>query len=253
MVICMNTMNNNRYIGVTGFKTTAEIAACSATSLSQEPMMMYGILTTPRMLAEPARAGTRRPARNKLIPLFKTIPRYALATIHHCTDNRQFTQELDQLLLPALYEQNLCDALQINQRLPEVKELAYLRKQYPDLQLILQLEPEDLETPKLTGEKLNAYEGLVDYVIIDPSRGVGKILDRHVTLAMLQEIKIPMTPVIAGGLHAGNVEAAVSFFRSEYGENFSIDAEGRLRDANDVLSLEKMTAYLTAAYGAYRG
>ncbi len=245
-------MDTNRYIGVTGFKHREEIITCKVHSIGQEPIIMYGILTSAKSLTHPSKEGTRRPSLENFNSLLWEIPQGSLATIHHCTANRKFLTELDTILSKdSIYDRGLVKAVQINQRLPEINEMEKTKKKYSGLKMILQLEPEDLATPYETGKKIKDYDGLVNYIIIDPSRGIGKTLDMYATLVMLQEIKIPMIPVIAGGLHAGNVGEVISFFRKEYGENFSIDAEGRLRDADDSLSIEKMSAYVTAAYEAY--
>ena len=51
--------------------------------------------------------------------------------------------------------------------------------------------------------------------------------------------------VVAGGLHAGNIDELLSPLLPRWA-NVSIDAEGRLRDADDVLDLGAAVSYLRA-------
>jgi len=246
-----------KYIGITGFKTQEEIVRCKVGSWSYSegkgPIVMYGILTSKKSIAYPLREGTRRPSLENLSSVLEEIPFESLPTIHHCTDNRHFSEELDIILSQdRIYDRGLVKAMQINQRLPEISELEKIKKNYSNLKIILQLEPEDLANPKHTGKIVNNYDGLADYVIIDPSRGVGITLDMHNSLDVLKEIKINAMPVIAGGLNPNNVREVINFFRKEYGHNFCIDAEGKLRDESDTLDINKMQSYLKEAYLAYK-
>jgi len=246
-------INMERYIGITGFKTKEEIDACIEESSGKEPMIMYGILTSPKNFSNIAREGSRRPAFINLASLLEYVPKSAMPTIHHCSNNRQISSELDTLLIADdIYDRGLCKAIQINQRLPDVKEIKTFKKKYSDIKIILQLEPEDIADPKATGQIVNNYEGLVEYVIIDPSKGIGKELNVYDTLKVLNNLKINAMPVIAGGLSAENVGAVVKFFRKEYGDGFCIDVEGKIRDVEDKLSVEKMTSYIKEAYKVYR-
>jgi phosphoribosylanthranilate isomerase len=243
----------DRYIGITGFKTIDEVITCKVNSMGQKPIVMYGVLTSAKTIAYPEKEGTRRPSLENLGALLWKIPIGSLPTIHHCTYNRKFSQELDTILsYDRIYDLGLVKAVQINQRLPEVSEIEKIKKKYSDIKIILQLEPDDIADPKATGRLVNDYDGLVDYFIIDPSRGIGKGLDVNDTMTMLDNIKINAMPVIAGGLCASNVGYLVKFFRKEYGDNFCIDVEGRIRDADDKLNIKKMTEYMGEAYRAYK-
>ena len=243
----------NKYIGITGFKTEEEVNACYEASLGLEPIIMYGVLTSRKNFSNILSEGNKRPAFINLAHILESVPKNALPTIHHYTNNRQISTELDTLLIADdIYDRGLCKAVQINQRLPNVKEIETIKKKYSDLKIILQLQPQDIEIPETTGRKVKYYDGLVDYVIIDPSRGVGKELDMYDTLKVLNKIQINAIPVIAGGLSSENVANVISFFKREYGNEFCIDAEGKLRDEFDRLSLEKMMSYMKEAYRAYR-
>jgi phosphoribosylanthranilate isomerase len=241
-----------RYIGITGFKTKEQVEACRQASIGLEPIIMYGVLTSQKTLIDPTSEGTKRPALVNITGLLEYIPKTALPTIHHYTENRQFMQELGQILsFQNIYDKGFVKAVQLNQRLPDISEVEKLKNQYSNIKIILQLEPQDIATPEVTGKIVSNYQGLVDYVIIDPSRGIGKELNIHDTLKVLNNLKIDAIPVIAGGLSKDNVYDLVKFFRKEYGNNLCIDAEGKLMNNQGTLSIDKMKGYLDAAYRGY--
>jgi hypothetical protein len=245
--------SQKRYIGVTGFKTVKEVELCRDTSRGRKPSIMYGILANPKTISYPGIEGTRRPKLTDISKLLPHMPRDSIPTIHYCTQNRQVSKELASILD---YDSNFNEGyrtVQLNQRLPDVREIEKLKNRYSGiLTVILQLEPPDLADPKKTGKILNDYNGLVEYVIIDPSLGAGLDLDKSTSLRMMNEIKINAMPVIAGGLSGNNVAQTIAFFRSEYGENFCIDAEGQLRGRSDELIVPKMKSYLKEAHDAYK-
>jgi phosphoribosylanthranilate isomerase len=245
-----------RYIGITGFKTVDEINYVKELARDNTPQIMYGILTSQKGLNYPTLTGSRRPAMQDITSLLEAIPKNGLPMIHHCTDNRNVSEEVLKVFsYDNMYDKGLVNAVQINQRLPELKELEKIKNKMPNLEIVLQLEPEDLEHPKTAAIKTKEYGSLIDYVIIDPSRGIGKTLDLTTTLNVLnglREYDVKATPVIAGGLSGENVTEIVEFFKKEYGDNFSIDSEGRLREFENTLSRDRVKKYLENAYRAYK-
>jgi phosphoribosylanthranilate isomerase len=222
------------YIGITGFKSAEEVRSIADYAAEGTPRIMYGVLTSPKNTLDFHSEGRRRAATSKLESIFSAVPLNGFPMLHHCTYNRNFVNELDLILgYNSIYDKGLVKSLQINQRLPEISEVIMLRKKYPELEVVIQLEPPDLENPKSTAKKLIKYEGLFDYIIIDPSRGAGIALDFTNSLDVLNAIKTNAMPVIAGGLHPENVKQTVGFFKKNYSGEFCIDAEGRLRTPDD--------------------
>ena len=242
----------NRYIGITGFKAAEEVHFCDSVAKGKEPMLMYGILTSQKSIHSPELEGSRRPAMTKVQEILSTVPEYALPMIHHCSDNRNISEEISRIFsYDSIYDKELVKALQLNQRLPEIKELEKIKGKYDGLQMVLQLEPPDLANPQETGKIVKNYDGIIEYIIIDPSRGAGKELDLDNTLEVLLALDTKAIPVIAGGLNPGNVADVIQFFRKKYGDNFCIDAEGRLREDPNYLSRNLAGNYIRNALKAY--
>jgi phosphoribosylanthranilate isomerase len=146
-----------------------------------------------------------------------------------------------------------CHGFQLNITWPEPKALERYktRAHFNNKTIVLQCGNKALEVcrndPIELVMRLQEYEGLIDYVLIDPSGGHGQ--EFNVPVAMDYFAKLDRLPWlgfgIAGGLHAGNLDRLSSLV-AEYSD-FSIDAEGRLRDSQDDLNIEAARAYLQAA------
>ena len=94
-----------------------------------------------------------------------------------------------------------------------------------------------------------AYEGIITDALIDASEGMGVPLDAARSaeyLSAVAEAAPTLGLVVAGGLHAGNLASLLSPLLPNW-SHVSIDAEGRLRDAQDRLSIPEASAYLAAA------
>lgn len=251
--ISNQVINMRRYIGITGFKTVDEVYFCDSVASRKEPMLMYGVLTSQKSLKDPELEGSRRPAMIAVPELLAAVPDYALPMIHHCSDNRKIAEELSRILsYEDIYDRGLVKAVQLNQRLPDISELEKVKNRYTGLQIVLQLEPPDLIDPKGTGRMVKNYEGLIEYVIIDPSRGAGKKLSLNNTLEVLLALETKAMPVIAGGLRPYNVAETIRFFRAKYGDDFCIDAEGGLREDENCLSRKLAGGYIQEAMMAYK-
>ncbi|MGV8150346.1 MAG: hypothetical protein ACP5NV_01330 [Candidatus Woesearchaeota archaeon] len=241
------------YIGITGFKTPSEINYVSSIARNGTPQIMYGILTTPKSIHSPETIGMRRPALNDIPELLSHVPSNGLAMLHHCSDNREISDEVFKVFsYDGIYDKGLVRALQINQRLPEISEVEKIKNKYQDMKIVLQLEPPDLKNPVLAGQKVQEYGSLIEYVIIDPSRGAGIQLNLENSLQVLNEMPSSIIPIIAGGLSDENVFDIVKHFKKQTDRQFGIDAEGRLRVAPEKLSLEKTGLYIKNAMEAYR-
>lgn len=242
-----------KYIGITGFKTADEVKYVSSIAENGIPQIMYGILTTPKSIHNPESIGMRRPALVDIPGLLSHVPANGLAMIHHCSDNRELSDEVLKIFsYEDMYDKGLVRALQLNQRLPNVSEVEKIKNKYSEMKIVLQLEPPDLENPVLAGERTREYGSLIDYVIVDPSRGAGIRLDLGKSLQVLNEMPSSITPIIAGGLDCSNVYDIVSYFRKNSDRQFGIDAEGRLRNYPEKLSLERTGLYIKNAMEAFK-
>lgn len=219
---------------------------------------MAGVLVSSKTLA----GGTnkypnRYPPIGHVAEIFSFDQEHLLRTIHYNTDDAvTIDEQVDQLMAIA---PRAIDALQLNIRWANPVKLQRVNRKYPDLRIILQIgagalgdvtEPEDI----YVGSALQAYKGVVNDFLIDPSGGVGKALDIWHAFACLADRDIPafMRPGVAGGREAGNVRELKGLMRRHGLVN--LDAESRIRtprsdygDGGDHLDLEKADRFLTAS------
>jgi len=93
----------------------------------------------------------------------------------------------------------------------------------------------------------------IDYAMYDPSHGTGTEMDLNKATAFGKEMKkLHKNIVLAGGFNPKNIEASLDRIILELGQEFSIDAEGGLRDklgegyGNDKFNPDKAGMYLNA-------
>lgn len=162
-----------------------------------------------------------------------------------------------------------CHGIQLDMIWPAPEIILDTKKVHPNMKLILQVGrnamsdmfKEEIGVDSLfrLSDRLNKeYFGAVDYVLIDFSGGEGITLDTHKMLLILGHLHKhapSFSYVIAGGLHAGNLNLVNEVLR-----NFPIswDAQGRLRPSGlstDPLNIDLATSYVQGSAGlakAYR-
>ncbi len=134
--------------------------------------------------------------------------------------------------------------LQLNSAWPDPKEVEKIRKKYPKLRIILQV-----QDFTMIGSKIGRYEGLVDYVLLDLSRGRGLLLDPTDSVMVSRVVEQWTSTRIgfAGGLNDENVAHILEkLIADKKSHDFSIDAQNRLR-TDERFDLKKATAYLRKA------
>lgn len=125
---------------------------------------------------------------------------------------------------------------------------------YPHKKIVLQIGRDALDITdkiKILGLEvyLSFYEGLVDYVLFDPSGGKGKPFNIKEMVHCLNAAKECLKGVclgVAGGLSAetlNNLQSIAWDF-----PDISIDAEGRLRNENDHLDINRAELYIKDAF-----
>lgn len=256
-------MRPRPYIGVTGFMSRREVLAvedahCELPLIS-DVLLMVGVLVSSKTLrGELNKFPARYPKPEQLGSIF--TGRVDNLNLLHFN-----TKEQDRLLDDMCRAQDLagpkCDGFQLNIAWPDRKVLkryktktAFRRKT-----LVLQcgghaLDQVEHNPLKLTAKVLE-YDGLIDYMLIDPSGGKGEPFDLNFAMKCIDTLnsKLFRTDIgvgIAGGLSAHNVNDLLGPILARHSST-SIDAEGRLRDGQDNLDIAKAQAYVSKSAKLY--
>lgn len=243
------------YIGVTGFMSQSEVEAIM-TLLPQNcrHLLMVGVLASQRTLkGEPQKRPNRNPKKEDIENIFPAPSiwpasgnRTTLNLIHYNTkDNSDLSDQLFWIMCPN------CDGFQLNIAWPSKWELIYFLDSY-SMDIVLQVGGRAFgqfeSSPAELAKKIMDYRGLIDAVLLDMSGGLGRPMDAETLRPHLEAIRSAWPELglgVAGGLSAETLHLAKPIIRDF--PDISIDAEGRLRDADDRLDLEKTRAYVLGA------
>lgn len=249
------------YIGITGFTTADEIKLISQAAEKlglgndKDYTLMMGFLTSDNRLGNIFKRGHRSPAFNSLANLLSEVPSGVLPVIHHHTYNPDDLGNQMDMMFGMFYENNLCKAIQINIDWPNVDAIKKTKERFPDLDVVLQLPQNalDVSVDDIVS-KASAYEGLVSYVLIDPSAGAGLDYDQSKAVVLLNALDAAVPSAIkgvAGGLCAANVYDQTMEINQKYLKPYFVDAEGKLRTSDwQSLDIGKCVNYLANAKSA---
>jgi hypothetical protein len=171
-----------------------------------------------------------------------------LKTVHYNSKAGDLALQLDELLglIPSL------QAIQLNISHPSIIEMTKFRSSYAHVPVILQIGSkvlDEFEEPSNLRNYLQPYQSLVEWVLIDPSGGVGKPFDKGQAMALLSACdwtQLGMIPGIAGGLSPHNLSRLTPFLR--LWPNLCWDAEGLLmQTSGGTLDVERAVTYLDAS------
>lgn len=244
------------YIGITGFMSKEEANAIfELQQLPKNRLVMVGVLASLKTLRGiQNKRPNRYPKVENIAEIFPEHPQ-ALNLIHYATDEPEtlYTQLRE---ITKLGGENM-HGLQLNIAWPPPFALYEYRLAYPFKKIVLQIGNRALEMvdtlPLFLAEKIRSYEKVVDYILIDPSGGLGKPLDTShadVYLRVLKRKNIDIGLGVAGGLSPTTLNLVEPL--AEDFPDLSIDAEGRLRDENDNLDLVLAKKYLEKAFEIFR-
>jgi len=231
-------MGNKPYIGITGFKTKNEVKEVSKLfeenlgKINNSHTAMFGFVTSTKRLEDYTKPGKTSPAVRDLQDLVYAVPDSFFPVLHHFTTNlNRLYDEVCQLHLQTGYGWGL----QINSVWPLSDQVRRIKGAYPNKKIILQIPKEAIEKTEREIEypgRLKKYSGLIDYVLIDPSGGLGMDFDTTSCINLMNftsEILPEVGVGLAGGLCASNVATQIWSVANKYGKPFSVDAEGKLR------------------------
>ena len=241
------------YIGITGFMASGEVAEVLGSMPKDcERLLMVGVLASQKTLrGEQNKWPNRYPAMDQIAGIFQPHP-LALNLLHYHTRDKETLYE-DLMRLTDIAGEHL-HGFQLNIMWPSTILLHKYKLAHPEMKLVLQLNSEILDEalithPEVVAEKiLYWYSKLVDYVLLDPSGGTGTPLDSMLTFIYAEAVAADnpdLGLVVAGGLGHESLNL-VSWIASKF-PNVSIDAEGRLRDKDDMLDLALAKNYLAKA------
>ena len=244
------------YIGITGFCSRSEVDAVLA-ALPAEPnrLLMCGVLLSNALLSrQPSDAPNRCPAPDAIAGIFVDDPR-CFNLVHYRP--QPGADVADALTRATEVGGPNCHGVQINATRgapwPDPVALEAYRERCGPSRIVFQAGREAMESvnhrPDELARRCAEFSGLVTDVLVDASEGLGLPLDAARSAEYLEAIRSAAPElglVVAGGLHAGNIAQLLSPLLPQWAA-VSIDAEGRLRDADDHLNTDAAIDYLQAA------
>lgn len=246
------------YVGICDFESAAQATAMAKVLAANggadaERRLMVGVMMSYKTLnGLPTKWAGVWPDKDELSSIF--IPHHrALNTLHYA--DYDGIDVLMNLLRAAGYGGFDLDAVQLDMIWPPVDDIMTFSDARQDLRIILQVNSRSLEMagddPTRVVERLSAYNGALDCVLLDKSMGRGKGMDAQALLPYLRAIRsgIPdLHLAVAGGLGPDTlhlVEPIVEEF-----PDVSIDAQGQLRksgDSRDPIDWGRATLYVQRA------
>ncbi|MDB5194063.1 MAG: hypothetical protein JWN50_77 [Parcubacteria group bacterium] len=254
------------YIGVTGFETLKQVDNIARMISGKSYLLMNGVLVSHKTLnGQPNNWPMRYPKREDVTDLF-SIHSSVMNIVHYNT------REPATLVPQLLGIIGLChasrhlrglgmpgptlDGFQLNMRWPDPNTL----RQFKELtqnryQIILQIgkgalsmantEEATWYAPQHIVSMLSPYQGITDYILLDPSSGLGlpleiDVIDRYLEAIYRESFSFGIG--IAGGFSKETARSILPLVGKYH--DLSVDAEGKLRDEDDRFSMDKATAYV---------
>ena len=244
------------YVGVTGFKRPEEVLRVSDIFSrcgfpNDEHTVMYGVLCSANRLLNPDEQGTISPSLNELPLVVGAAPEGSLPMIHYYSVNTPFYPEVKRVLESGdLYCSGACRAVQLNIEWPDIRDVEQLKREMPQLEIVLQVVPGKQGAEELA-RKAEQYYGLVEHLLVDDSRGQGKAMDPLNMAEVLVALRHYMPLVnlgVAGGLDGENLGNNLRNIRQVYKGPVSTDTHRGVRSGNnEYFVYDKVYGYARAA------
>jgi len=221
---------------------------------SSERLVMIGVLVSQKIISlglDNSRSH-RYPYPSSVAGIFPDHP-LALNLIHYNT--KQPETLLQQMLKVTVFGGPNFDGLQLNVAWPSPKVLEMYRKAYGGARIVLQVgggafKKIDNDPTNLALKVKHEYAGLVDYLLLDPSGGLGKPFDTELAREYLEELRgVGVEEYIGLGVAGGLSPTTLNLVEPLVHDfpNLCIDAEGRLRDEDDRLDQSVAKEYVRKA------
>lgn len=246
------------YTGITGFMNQAEVLAVLKAVPENSPrMIMIGVLASSETIEGISNSRPHRyPKRDGLGSIFQPHP-CAINLIHFNTKKQECL--FDQMMCARELVGEYCHGFQLNIAWPGTDILMKVLGDMPKSTIIvLQVGARALElighSPQRLADKIESeYGGLIHYVLLDASGGLGKPLDAEMLRPYLRALMTKQLPIglgVAGGLCADSLHLVTPLI-DEF-SNLCLDAERRLRNKNDHLSVKAAMAYRACADALFK-
>src|SRR3989344_2430155 len=211
---------------------------------------MYGVISSNKRLEDRTSEGATSPSLRKIADIFRAMPQDAFSTLHYFSTNEETFGDEATRILDNVHDH--CKGLQINMKWPNYDQLRLLQRRFPHLEIILEI-PKEAMT-RLVIERADLYAEInpqpVPYMLVDPSAGTSQdFAQQHVDIMKGLYERYPNLGVgIAGGLSPENVKEKFEKVAYDFGNPFSIDAQGKLRTIDKTaLDINKVRKYVTEA------
>ncbi|HEY4507149.1 MAG TPA: hypothetical protein VJH71_03290 [Candidatus Paceibacterota bacterium] len=234
------------YIGVTGFmRSTDVVIALDCIPSNSKRLLMVGVLSSLKKLRnQPNKRPNRYPRISHISHIFLDDDRF-LNLIHYNTDEPETLaaqlNDMSELGGPFL------DGFQLNIAWPPYKEVLKHKNEWPN-KIVLQVGKRAFDeinnSPEQLASRLAEYEDVIDYVLLDPSGGLGVPIVSQVARDYILAIREKISSVglgIAGALSHKTLGPVAKLIK-EF--DLSTDAESGIRDNNDLLDTQATKLYI---------
>lgn len=263
-------MNAKPYVGITGpvnVQETKDICrefSEAGYSMESPHIPMLGFLVSYKTLNGQATQNRRYPPANSLPELLRATNGQVLTMVHYNSKETDTLSNQVAEIFDGVYENALCQAIQLNIVWPNIGQVARIKEQHPEMKVVFQASHKamDGKTPNQIAKGVQNYGDSISYVLIDPSGGRGMPFDLESSVAIYSELREQcpdLTIGFAGGFTGENVAPRLREILKQIEEDkFCIDAEGGLRDkitsayGDDLLNIEKVRGYLQSASSVLR-
>jgi hypothetical protein len=242
-------MKKKSYVGVTGFMSPEEVKNTlnGIDFKKADRLLMVGVLASLKTMMGLTNKWPNR------YPLFGEI-KNIFQKNEDCLNLIHYNTKEPATLLPQLTEITakvgpILDGFQLNIAWPNPDVLWSYKHLNPEKTIVLQIGGHAFEqvgnNPSKLSTKLNEYQEVIDYVLLDPSGGLGQPFDPDKAKQYLEKLtryEYQFGLGVAGGLSPSTLHLLEPLLK-DY-PNISIDAEGRLRTQEDSLDVEITRDYI---------
>lgn len=237
------------YIGVTGVTDLAQAHALlgALPPNSGRTLMVGGLMSFKTMRGGANKWPKRYLPAEAIAGIFPKDTR-ALNLIHYNT-KEEGVSLAEQLCEAMRVGGAHCHGMQLNIAWPDPAQIGSFRLTYPDAVIVIQVGARAFERagndPLGLVRLVADYRDAIDFVLLDPSGGLGKPFDPAALRVYLQALRAARLPVKCGV--AGDLSPATLGLLEPLAGDFPdlcTDAEGKLRDAADELDVAAAAAYV---------